>query len=331
MKIYGDYTFVLDKLNVKNHSHIKAGGNGLKIVEFADKFIEEQKLISQDKAVISHEGMNYIRNQLADMESGAQFEAGDGRNLSLITGKDMSLMDGLCETYISQRLDVVDEEGISRNLYRDLNTWYRYGMMDRDKEDWGDHADSLVNAYEARYKWIVEGYKNGTREVWVQDYSTGEEFSGVELELDGQPVRYRKLTREEELEMLDKAFDKLVQDKAEKFVMDAEARRLEKEQKEKGETEETNSEDEMWQAFEMIVDELVKEARVLLDRVKQELEELLKQEEPEIDFEGRMEIEAHNHRLETEARGKQQSQYANYKKMSRMASDMQTLLKNVRA
>ena len=239
-------------------------------------------------------------------------------------------MDGLCETYISQRLDVVDEDGISRNLYRDLNTWYRYGMMDREKEDWGSHADSLVNAYEARYKWIVEGYKNGTREVWVQDYSTGEEFSGVELELDGQPVRYRKLMREEELEMLDQAFDKLVRDKAEKFVMDAEARKLEKEQKDKEEAEAMDF-DEMWQAFERVVDELVKEARILLDRVKQELEELLKQEEPEIDFEGRMEIEAHNHRLETEARGKQQSQYANYKKISRMASDMQTLLKNVRA
>ena len=63
MKIYGDYSFVLDKLNVMNHSNIKFAQNGLKIVEFADKFIEEQKLISQDKAVISNEGMLYIRNQ----------------------------------------------------------------------------------------------------------------------------------------------------------------------------------------------------------------------------------------------------------------------------
>lgn len=38
------------------------------------------------------------------------------------------------------------------------------------------------------------------------------------------------------------------------------------------------------------------------------------------------ETEAHNHRLETAARGKQQSQYANYRKISQMASDMQTLL-----
>ena len=327
MKIYGDYSFVLDKLNVMNHSNIKFAQNGLKIVEFADKFIEEQKLISQDKAVISNEGMLYIRNQLSNMESGVQFETADGRNLSLIANKDMSLMDGLCETYISQHLDSVDEDGISGNLYRDLENKYRYEMMERDKEDWGSHADSLVNAYEARYKWIVQGYKNGTREVWVQDYSTGEDFSGVELEVDGQPVRYRKLTREEELEMLDKTFDKLVKDKAEKFAMDEEARKLKGEEKD----EEDTDWDKMWQDFERVVNSLVNEARTLLDRVKQELEELLKQEEPEIDFEGRMEIEARNHRLETVARGKQQSQYANYKKISKMTSDMQTLLKNVRA
>ena len=236
-------------------------------------------------------------------------------------------MDGLCETYISQHLDSVDEDGISGNLYRDLENKYRYEMMDRDKEDWGSHADSLVNAYEARYKWIVQGYKNGTREVWVQDYSTGEDFSGVELEVDGQPVRYRKLTREEELEMLDKTFDKLVKDKAEKFAMDEEARKLKGEEKDEKDTDW----DKMWRDFERVVNSLVNEARTLLDRVKQELEELLKQEEPEIDFEERMEIEAHNHRLETVARGKQQSQYANYKKISKMASDMQTLLKNVRA
>ena len=311
MKIYGDYSFVLDKLNVMNHSNIKFAQNGLKIVEFADKFIEEQKLISQDKAVISNEGMLYIRNQLSNMESGVQFETADGRNLSLIANKDMSLMDGLCETYISQHLDSVDEDGISGNLYRDLENKYRYEMMDRDKEDWGSHADSLVNAYEARYKWIVQGYKNGTREVWVQDYSTGEDFSGVELEVDGQPVRYRKLTREEELEMLDKTFDKLVKDKAEKFAMDEEARKLKGEEKDEKDTDW----DKMWRDFERVVNSLVNEARTLLDRVKQELEELLKQEEPEIDFEERMEIEAHNHRLETVARGKQQSQYANYKKI----------------
>ena len=304
MKIYGDYSFVLDKLNVMNHSNIKFAQNGLKIVEFADKFIEEQKLISQDKAVISNEGMLYIRNQLSNMESGVQFETADGRNLSLIANKDMSLMDGLCETYISQHLDSVDEDGISGNLYRDLENKYRYEMMDRDKEDWGSHADSLVNAYEARYKWIVQGYKNGTREVWVQDYSTGEDFSGVELEVDGQPVRYRKLTREEELEMLDKTFDKLVKDKAEKFAMDEEARKLKGEEKDEKDTDW----DKMWRDFERVVNSLVNEARTLLDRVKQELEELLKQEEPEIDFEERMEIEAHNHRLETVARGKQQSQ-----------------------
>lgn len=69
---------------------------------------------------------------------------------------------------------------------------------------------------------------------------------------------------------------------------------------------------------------------MVYERVKQELAELLKDDAPEIDFADRMEIEAHNHRLETVARGKQETQYANYRKISKMTSDMQTLFRNVR-
>ena len=39
MKIYGDYTFILDKLNIWNNSQVKMFQNGTKIVEFADKFL----------------------------------------------------------------------------------------------------------------------------------------------------------------------------------------------------------------------------------------------------------------------------------------------------
>lgn len=328
MKLYGDYSFLIDRLNVMYDSRVQVVKNDTKIVEFADKFIEEQKAVSQDQAAISREGMDYIREQLSDLGSGSAFETKDGRTLTQIAGPNMSLMDGLCKTYITLRLDSVNEDGISRNLYRDMDYQYRQELSGMNEEDWSSHAESLVNAYASAYKKIVEGYESGNGEVWVQDDSTGEDFSGVELEIDGQPVRYRRLTREEQLENLDKTFEKLVTEKAEKFAREAEARKL---AETKSKEEEESGSDKALRAFEQIVNSLVDEVRTLLERVKQELADLLKSDEPEIDFEGRMEIEAYNHRMETVARGKQQSQYANYRKISQMASDMRTLLGNLKA
>ena len=51
----------------------------------------------------------------------------------------------------------------------------------------------------------------------------------------------------------------------------------------------------------------------------------------EIDFEGRMEAEAYNHREETIVRGRQQTKINNYRKMSQMASDVMTLWGNIKA
>jgi len=39
MRIYGDYTFLLDKLNVWNNSQVRVSKNGTKIVEFAERFM----------------------------------------------------------------------------------------------------------------------------------------------------------------------------------------------------------------------------------------------------------------------------------------------------
>lgn len=329
MKIYGDYSFVLDRLNVMYESRIQIAQNGTKIVEFADKFIEEQKAASKDQAVISREGMDYIRDQLSDLSSGTQFETEDGRNLTQITNANMSLMDGLCKTYITLRLDSVDEEGISTNIHRDLFSQYWQEMNSKDRKDWNSHTESLVNSYASMYKKIAEGYANGTREVWVQDSNTGDDFSGVELEIDGQTVRYRKLTREEELEYLDKTFDKLVKSQADQFAKEELARK--RAEAEAEEYEASKNEPDFWDSLAKLALDLVNETKTYLDRVKAELEELLGQDEPEIDIQGRMEIEAYNHRMETVARGKQQSQYANYKRISQMTSDMQTLLGTIRA
>ena len=69
MKIYGDYTFLLDKLNVWNNSQVKIIGDGTRIVQFADKFLEEQKAAFQDEVTISRDGMEYLRDSLSDLSS----------------------------------------------------------------------------------------------------------------------------------------------------------------------------------------------------------------------------------------------------------------------
>lgn len=326
MKIYGDYSFLLDKLSVRNQSQIKLSQSGAKIVEFADKFIEEQRAASKDQMTVSKEGMDYIREQLVALSAQTKSETENGRSQTLITGKDMSLMDGLCSTYIMLHLDVVDESGESRNLYRDLSFRYREELSGSENKDWTGRMESITKAYAAVRQKITEGYKDGTREVWVRDYSTGEDFNGVEIEVDGEAVRYRRLTKEEEISYLDNAADRLIEEEAARYVKEEEIRKAD--EAEKGVYE--NS-DKSLDALRVIVDSLVNEARTLLDRVREEIEKLEKMSENEIDIEGRMETEAYQHRAETAARGKQQAQYDNYKKMSRMVSDVRTLLGNVRA
>ena len=67
MKIYGDYTFILDKLNIWNNSQVKMFQSGTKIVEFADKFLEEQRAASPDRISISAEGLDYMRQTLSGL------------------------------------------------------------------------------------------------------------------------------------------------------------------------------------------------------------------------------------------------------------------------
>lgn len=58
-------------------------------------------------------------------------------------------------------------------------------------------ADNLLKAYAESYDEIVRGYENGTREVWVEDKNAE---GGI-----------RKLTKEEDLAELDKAYQKSVE------------------------------------------------------------------------------------------------------------------------
>ena len=68
------------------------------------------------------------------------------------------------------------------------------------------HVDSLMKAYQDVYNDIVTGYANGTREVWTQNFEEGADY--IEFELEGKNYRFHKLTMEEELDRLDRAYEK---------------------------------------------------------------------------------------------------------------------------
>lgn len=318
MKIYGDYTFLLDRLHVWNFSQVKIADNGTKIVQFADAFLEEQRAASQDEVSISREGMEYLRDSLSDLSGMNRKNSSDEGTLQpLPVGSDLSPMDGFFRTYILQRLDSEGANGVSSKLYSGLMSRYEKEMTGKDAHELSSHAESLARAYADIKKNIMEGYENGTREVWTLDKSTGEDFSGVEFEIDGNAVRYRKLSKEEELEHLDKAFDQLTKDVAEKFAeIKSEEENMSDEEK------------EFWQLSRWL-DGLIKEINNYLDLIARE--EALKNKEEPMDLGTRLTMEMQNHGAETVARGKQQAQFQNYRKMSRMAADVRTLLGNIRA
>lgn len=105
MKIYGDYTFILDKLNIRNNSQVEVFQNGTKVVEFADKFLEEQRASAPDRVSISPEGMGYVRDKNS-------FSVDE--DFVRISDDGLSLMDGVCRGYILQRLDLDGTDGVSR-------------------------------------------------------------------------------------------------------------------------------------------------------------------------------------------------------------------------
>ena len=135
------------------------------------------------------------------------------------------------------------------------------------------HAESLVDAYAAMYRNIVEEYENGTREVWTLDNSMGDDFSGVEFEINGQAVRYRKLTMEEELGRLKDSFNQLAEDVAKELAREDAAKKA-MEDKEIDPDEEVD----FWKMKD-IVEDFMDE----LDRLITLLEQMFakKEEEPE--------------------------------------------------
>lgn len=346
MKIYGDYTFILDRLNIRNNSQMEVFQNGTKIVEFADKFLEEQRAASPDRVSISPEGMGYIRDQLRDTGAGGyDFRFAGDEGIVRLSDGGLSLMDGVCREYILKRLDFNGENGVSSKFYGEMEKRYLEALSGREEKNVKDYAASLAQAYGSMYKNIVDGYDNGTREVWTLDTNGGEEFCGVEFMIGGNAVRYRKLTQEEELGRLRETFDQLVEDVSRQLAEDAAAGTgdaaagtgnaaagtddaasagQEGELRKAGDVQ---REEDFWKTAD-VVKELLKELDILISQI----EAMFAKKEPEPENIGeRIVSEAKSHMEATVVRGKQQAQFANYRKISRMAVDVQSILGNIRA
>lgn len=247
----------------------------------------------------------------------------------LVMGDGLSLMDGLCRSYILNRLDNIGANGASSNLYNEMSARYEEEMGLRDGTGVKDHAESLARTHLAMQKKIREGYANGTREVWVLDQSTGEDFTGVEFEIEGRAVRYRKLTMEEELDSMEKAFGLLKEDVAVRLVKEeAQKTYCFEEGADKNEDKEAwSAEDAFWKTAK-VTEEMIDELEQLIAKI----EELLKgeAEKPE-DIGARLTQELVAHGVQIVADGQRQAQCANYRKMSKLTMDAQSLLGYIKA
>ena len=203
MKVYGNYNNIFSELNQKCNGHLQKPGNNKnsnimgklqEITLFANK-------VSKDKVYISQEGLEQIKN--LHKEENAQ-------NYIPMPQEEQEVYD-----YIQSHLNVNtlmtcdSTEIISKDL------WKMYKDLQSKEEDFLDinnHVGNLMEAYTYMYNKIVDGYNDGTREVWIKDNSTGDDFNGIEFISNGRMERYRKLTMEEELATLDQAFEKYAQD-----------------------------------------------------------------------------------------------------------------------
>ena len=158
------------------------------------------------KYKISKEGQEHFQNQV---ENGTQGTFSD-QKLDWTKVRQDSIYDGIIEK---------SDNGFNNPT---IEMWLRYTYNDYLNEAYEQgkapevniydhivniHKDSLMKAYQDVYNDIVTGYENGTREVWTQDFEEGADY--IEFELEGKNYRFHKLTMEEELARLDKAYEKV--------------------------------------------------------------------------------------------------------------------------
>jgi hypothetical protein len=157
------------------------------------------------KYQVSKEGEDYFQHQI---ENGTQAAFSD-KNLDMKKVQQDSIYNKILENSdIGFNQPTIESQ--LRSTYNDyLNNAIEKGKA--PEENVYDHIvnihrDSLMKAYQDVYNDIVTGYANGTREVWTQNFEEGADY--IEFELEGKNYRFHKLTMEEELAQLDRAYEK---------------------------------------------------------------------------------------------------------------------------
>lgn len=186
-----------------NINQIGAVGNWFQN-SVADNFSEKDKSVfsaKEDNAVkvsISQEGMKNYRKKLheSDMNGGKVIAKADKD--SIIRQAKQATNALLASNYgnaFAKEMETLKEQRKSDGTY-----------------SLSSKAEDYVRAYGNLYDEIVQGYQNGTRERYVEDETS--------------ETGYRKMTMEEELNGLDKAFQKAADGEDVKEMITSEFQRL---------------------------------------------------------------------------------------------------------
>ncbi len=187
-----------------NVSQVSAGSNwfqNMKIDNSAEK--EKSALpIKEDNAVkisISQEGMKSYRQKLH--ESGMN----GGGKVIVKADKDSIIKQA------KQATNALLANNYGNELVKETETLKGQRKSD-DTYNLSNKAEDYVRAFGNLYDEIVQGYQNGTRERYVEDKTS--------------ETGYRKMTMEEELNGLDKAFQRAADEADVKEMITGEFQRL---------------------------------------------------------------------------------------------------------
>lgn len=204
MKVYGNYNTIFSELNQKCNGHLQKPGTK-KSSNIMGKIHELTLFVNpvlKDKVHISQEGLAYMKGNLHKEENVPDYMP--------MPQEEQEVYDHIQSHLNVNTLSTCDSTEIIskdlRKMYEDLQS------KEADFLDINGHVGNLMKAYTHMYNKIIDGYNDGTREVWIKDNSTGDDFNGLEFMSNGRIERYRKLTMEEELATLDLAFEKYAKD-----------------------------------------------------------------------------------------------------------------------
>ena len=158
------------------------------------------------KYQISKEGQEHFQNQVENRTRGTFSD----QNLDWKKVQPDSIYNGIIEKSDNGFNNPTIEMWLRYTYNNYLNEAYEQGKAPEVNiydHIVNIHKDSFMKAYRDVYNDIVTGYENGTREVWTQDFEEGADY--IEFELEGKNYRFHKLTMEEELARLDRAYEKV--------------------------------------------------------------------------------------------------------------------------